>query len=100
MEFSQDCERWRIWAQTNLTGTVMQLASAGDAAALTGLLGSQGNTDPIAAARAAAALNFDAAPLSAAWARTGYAIQMPDVAFERLGEAGWEPVPLTGQRSP
>lgn len=103
MEFSEDCQRWRAWARANLTGTALQLVSAGDAAALTNLLGSVGIEDSVAAARAAAALNVapdESTPLTLSWSYAGIPIESPEATFERLAEVGWGPVSLRGHRVP
>jgi hypothetical protein len=54
MEFAQECQRWRDWARSAVGGSAAQVAAAGDAAALTGVLGGVDVNDLIAAAKAAA----------------------------------------------
>jgi predicted negative regulator of RcsB-dependent stress response len=95
--FQDQCEKWRLWAARELAGSEVQVAAAGDAAALTGLLGGNDTNDFVAAARLAAGC------FGGGLSSTAVEIPSSPVPFgsaertsKKLAAAGWQPVPLHG----
>jgi tetratricopeptide (TPR) repeat protein len=95
VSFADECSAWREWAKGAINGTNVQIASAGDAAALTNWLGSVNQDDSVAAGHSAA----EAAASSAdcawthAWRADRFPVQSPFETYHRLTECGWTPVP-------
>jgi len=94
---------WRQWAARDLVGlSNAQLFAAGDAAALTALLGARHPNEFITAARRATICSGEGRSSEASSALvlpaatpTGSA----ETVFNRLTAAGWQPVPLEGDQS-
>ena len=101
MGFQEDCERWRAWARSSLGGSEAEVAAAGDAAAVTSLLGGVEAGDLLAAAKTAAehfTVPDESKERVRDWIAAGLPIQTPADTWRRLFDAGWFAVPLHGLR--
>lgn len=99
MGFEEDCLRWREWARRSVDGSEAQKAAAGDAAAITGLLGGVDDGDAVAAAQAAAerfSTPDESADRVRDWISASLPIQTPIETWRRLFDSGWFAVPLHG----